>query len=313
MTADPLPWLLASSEPWVRAHTMMDLQGRPRHDPEVRAALLALPMIGWAAQILAEQWSDGRWSEDPGLYGPKYTGTNWMWLVLAELGVDRTNPQMRKTCNLVLRRWPRGDGGFETDDPTGHFCITGNGVRALIQAGYGADKRVCAGVDWLVGAQLPDGGWDCFGRKKGTLDCWEALAAFAALPPRSRSPAVRRAIEAGAEFYLSRRLLKEGSRPYLPWRRLHYPRHYYYDVLVGLELMTTLGFADDPRLKPALDLLRSKQRKDGTWTLEAVHPDIGVGHQYYRPKAKVFALEKKGAPSQILTLRAATVLKSVDG
>lgn len=292
---------------------MMDLEGRPRSDPEVRVALLALPTHGWVAQILSEQWKDGRWSEDPGLYGPKYTGTNWKWLVLAELGVDRTNPQMRKTCELVLKRWPCEDGGLETDDPTGHFCITGNGIRALIQAGYASDKRVRAGVNWLVRAQLSDGGWDCFGRKKGTLDCWEALAAFAALPPRSRSPSVKRAIEAGAEFYLSRRLLREGARPYLPWQRLHYPRHYYYDLLVGLELMTSLGFADDPRLGTALDLLRSKQRKDGTWTLEAVHPDIGVGHHYYRPKAQVFALERKGAASQILTLRAAAVLKRVGG
>lgn len=308
-----LTWLLASSQPWVRYHAMRDLEGRRENDAEVREAKAALTKRGWAADLLAEQRKDGRWGDDPRLYGPKYSGTNWKWLVLAELGVDRSNPKMRRTCELVLKLWPKPDGGFETDDPTGHFCITGNSVRALIEAGYGSDRRVRAGVDWLVRAQLPDGGWDCFGRKKGTLDCWEALGVFAALPPRSRSPSVRKAIDAGTEFYLSRRLLDEGSRPYAPWRRLHYPRHYYYDFLVGLELMVALGHADDRRIRPAVKLLRDKQRPDGTWLLEAVHPDIGPGHHYYRPKAEVFSLEKKGAPSEILTLRAERVLQRIAG
>jgi hypothetical protein len=313
MTSDPLPWLLSSSQPWVRYHALLDLEGRSERDPEVRAERSALTKRGWVADLLAQQRPSGRWGPRKAIYVPKYSGTNWKWLVLAELGVDRTVPGMRRASELVLHDWPRPDGGFDDVGEVGHFCITGNGIRALIQAGYASDPRVRAGVDWLVRAQLPDGGWDCFDRKQGTLDCWEALSAFAALPPGSRSPAVRKAIDAGCEFYLSRRLLNEGRTPYAAWRRLHYPRHYYYDFLLGLELMTELGHARDRRLRPALDLLREKQRPDGTWVLEAVHPDLSRGSNYYRPHAQPFSLEKKGAASEILTLRAMRVLHRASG
>src|SRR3970282_1963084 len=73
------------------------------------------------------------------------------------------------------------------------------------------------------------------------------MAAFGALPPRARSASVLRAIERGAEFYLERGLLREGRKPYAPWLRLHYPVHYYYDLLVGLDFLTALGYGDDRR------------------------------------------------------------------
>lgn len=44
----------------------------------------------------------------------------------------------------------------------------------------------------------------------GTLDAWEAMSAFAEIPEGRRSSGVRNAIEAGAEFFLNRRLLHEG-------------------------------------------------------------------------------------------------------
>ena len=53
-----------------------------------------------------------------------------------------------------------------------HLCTTGNMVRSLICFGYLEDERVQSAIAWLVDEQLSDGGWDCFGRPKGTLDAW---------------------------------------------------------------------------------------------------------------------------------------------
>jgi hypothetical protein len=94
--------------------------------------------------------------------------------------------------------------------------------------------------------------------------------------------------------------------------------HYYYDLLVGLDFMTALGYGGDKRLAHALGVLREKRAADGTWSLEAVHPDVegGVGDWYKahpRQAPTPFALEEVGRPSKMITLRALTVLKRVEG
>src|SRR3989442_2880155 len=45
---------------------------------------------------------------------------------------------------------------------------------------------------------------------------------------------MKSAVELGAEYYLGKELHKQGGE-YPPWYRFHYPVHYYYDLLVGLD------------------------------------------------------------------------------
>ena len=123
---------------------------------------------------------------------------------------------------------------------------------------------------------------------------------------------MEQAISRGAEFYLKRKLTEEG-KPYAPWLRLHYPNHYYYDVLIGLDLMTEFGYGSDRRLRPALELLGKKRRSDGTWLNERSHPDVGPGTDYHPdPKTvKPLVIEAAGRPSKWITLKALRVLKRV--
>jgi len=84
-------------------------------------------------------------------------------------------------------------------------------------------------------------------------------------------------------------------------------------LLVGLDVITRLGYAGDRRLRAALQILEKKRRPDGTWALDAVHPDLGVGAGYrLRKRSKRFALEKEGKPSKWITLTALRVLKRVE-
>lgn len=318
-TSAVIEWLLAGEEPSVRLRVLKDLLDRPESDPDVTAARREIGEKGWAAGLLQLQRPEGQWGSGgtswPELYRPKYSATNWCLLALAELGARRSDPRIARGAELLLARSadpsdPRHDGmGGEGSE----VCFTGNCVRMMTLFGLGEDPRVRRAIDWLVADQKEDGGWHCFPSATGTLDGWEAMAAFAALPPSQRSGGVRSSVDRGAEFFLDRGLLREGTEPYAPWLRLHYPSHYYYDGLIGLEIVTALGRGDDPRLAPALDWLEGKRNPEGRWNLDALHPDIEGDDEYLRKgvRAPYFPLgfEYPGHPSRWITLRALTVLR----
>jgi hypothetical protein len=305
-----LDWLLEEDQPSVRYLALTELLERPMDDEEVVEAREAIPRRGWAADILARQAPGGWWAGAESLYRPKYLSTNWMLLILADLGLTRAEPRIRAACDLWIQRLAKEDGGFAPDgDRRGHLCTTGNAARALVRFGYADHPKVRAAFEWLAANRDRNGGWSCFGRGRN-LDSWEGLSAFAVYPRERWTQAMKRAVELGAEFYLQRELHKQGE-PYGPWYRFHYPVHYYYDLLVGLDFMTALGYGDDPRLAHALAVLQGKRRPDGRWNLDAIHPDLegSYGRWYAARPPTPFALERAGEPSRMITLRALRVLR----
>ena len=282
---------------------------------ELEEARRDIATRGWVAGILSRQKSGGNWLDDEeDLYRPKYVSTNWMLLLLSDLGVTKEDSRIAKACTLWMDTYARPDGGFDTPGAKkSELCLVGNTARALIKFGYADDPRVRRALDLLVKSQKADGGWHCFPSSTGTIDAWEGMSAFAAYPRQKWTRGMKAAIERGAEFFLERRLCRQGGR-YDPWLRLHFPYHYYYDILVGLEFMTALGYGSESRLKIALSRLRSKRRDDGTWELDAVHPDF-YDARWPRWRSKYekyftqFSLERTGRPSKMITLRALTVLK----
>src|SRR2546422_6688370 len=265
-----LDWLLEEDQPSVRYLTLTRLLERPLDDPEVVAARAMIPRKGWAAEILANQDREGWWVSDGSLYRPKYLSTNWMLLILADLGLTREDPRIARACDLWIRRFSKEDGGFAMEgSEKGHLCTTGNTARALVRFGYSDHPKVRSAFEWLEKNRDKNGGWSCFGSGRN-LDSWEGMSAFAVYPMDRWTDRMRRAVELGAEFYLQREMHQQGGE-YNPWYRFHYPVHYYYDLLVGLDFMTALGYGRDPRLGHALSVLEQKKRPDGRWNLDAVH------------------------------------------
>ncbi len=105
-----------------------------------------------------------------------------------------------------------------------------------------------------------------------------------------------------AEYFLKHHLYKkshsldEVSRP--GWLRLGFPLMYQTDILELLGLMTDLGISD-PRLADAIAILAGKRGADGKWKME--NSNNGKMH---------LDIEKKGAPSKWITLKALNVLKA---
>jgi hypothetical protein len=305
-------WILEENQPPVRYLALLELLGNPADDPEVEKARSRIPREGWAHEILSKQKPGGYWESRRSLYRPKYTTTNWMALVLADLGLAKENARIKECADLFFTYWldEKKDNIFKDE-----VCVVGNTARMLTRFGYYDDPRVRRLFERLLEDQKEDGGWHCWDPKKGTLDCWEALAAFAAIPESRRTRRIKSSIERGAAFYLERRLVDEGETRYRPWFRFHYPVHYYYDVLVGLDVITQLGYGGDRRLRQALEILMDKRQRDGRWLLDRIHPDpasFAWGKGNLKQRVKPFGLEEEGKPSKWITLTALRVLKRVE-
>lgn len=300
---DPvISWLLDPREPSMRYLSSRDLL-QPRPSQKTLERLRAdVPSRGWAAKILAGQREKTWWVTRKTCYQPKFRSTIWQLQVLADLGLGCKDERISNAVEFFLNLHLAKDGGYSPygrsglNVPRGHLCTTGNMVRSLIRFGYLNDERVQSAIRWLVDKQKPDGGWDCFGRRHGTLDAWEAMSAFAEIPPIRRSSALRQAIEAGANFFLRRRLLHEG-KPFKRWYWLRYPWHYFYDVLVGLDFITALSYGRAQRTKEAFEHLLSKRRVDGCWNLDHTNGDL--------------RLETPGRPSKMITFLSLRAIKRV--
>jgi hypothetical protein len=303
-----LAWLLDPSEPAVRAQALVALAGRRPDDAEVREARAASAKEGAVARLLD---GIGALGDANALYLPKYH-TGWHRLIaLAEMGAPLEEPRVAALLEACIAHFAKPGGGFGRR--AGHLCTTGNLVRAAALLGRADDPRIERGIEWLVAQQMDDGGWSCWPEKepRGTLDAWEALAAFAALPASLRP---REAARRGVDFFLERAL--GVGQGYAPHERIHFPRHYYYDALVGLDAVTALAPAD-PRLAPALAWLRSKRAADGRWRLDRQHPDYDdPDYTPYGPGMDLpivpLVVEEAGVPSKWATLYAARVLARVE-
>ena len=306
-------WLLEENQPSLRYLALTQLFDRAQNDAEVLSARERIPETGWAAEILDKQKPGGWWAEEKSLYRPKYLSTNWMLLILSDLGLTRKDRRIANACELWIKRFAKKDGGFGIDnDRRSELCVVGNTARALVKFGYVDHPKVKSAFQWFVKNQAKLGGWSCWGSGRN-LDSWEPMSAFAEYPKQKWTRSMNRSVEMGAEFYLERELHRQGTR-YRPWYRFHYPNHYFYDLLVGLDFMTALGYGDDKRLGFALSILKKKRRRDGKWLLDAVHPDVegGVAKYYNKINPTRVSLEMPGEPSKMITLKAMTVLHRVE-
>jgi len=317
-------WLLEEDQPSVRYLALTDLQGRAQGDPEVRRVRENITKTGWARQILEGQLPSGSWFDEKSLFMPRFRSTFWMLLILSDLGLTKEDPRIDRASQLWMKRNATKDGGFsQSGQSGGHLCITGNAARALVKFGYVDHPKVKRAFEWLVKNQAERGGWSCWNFGKPpysgrTLDSWEPLSAFAVYPRQKWTRSMKLACEKGVEFFLERELHKQGAR-WEPWYRFHYPVHYYYDLLVGLDFVTALGYSADKRLGYAVSLLKEKRRQDGRWNLDANRPEESPGLASWRNKhpgskdMTPFVLEQPGQPSKMITLNAMKVLARVGG
>jgi hypothetical protein len=273
---------------------------------------------GPVPRILAAQKADGNWVPR----GSRYQNLATQIFLLAELGADPGNRQVRLGCEYLMSHAIAANGAFaawsQRPAPSkAVHCDNAPLVSALIRLGFGDEERVRAALEWQVRAILgrlpPDqyfksttsGPNFACGVNQGQACGWgatKAMRAFAVVPKKQRTPAMREAIRTGAKFLLNHDLTT-ANFPYTErisstWFKFGFPLSYWSDVLETTEVLVDLGYGHDPRLARAFEFILGKRDSEGRWKLEnSLNGKMWVD------------IEVKGRPSKWVTLRALRVLK----
>jgi hypothetical protein len=330
---DSLEWLLEvdADNPGVRYFALAELLGRAADDPDLIAAQQDVMAHGPVPVILANQETEGYWVEPGPGYSPKYRGSVWQIIFLAQLGADGNDPRVKAGCDYLLRHSLSRHGAFSMNgNPSGQIhCLEGNLAAAMIDLGWLGDERLDAALEWLArsitgkdiapaGEQKADVRYLRSGNSGPGFACsandhlpcaWGAVKAMLALskvPEAARTPVMDAAIQMGIDFLLGKDPataeypMGYAEKPSRSWFRFGYPIGYVTDVLQNLEVLTALGYGHDPRLTNAIELLLSKRD----------NAQVGRWKMAYSYNGKTWVdIEKVGQPSKWVTLRAARVLK----
>lgn len=294
-------WLL-QGDPAIRWQTLRDLTDASAATVAAERALVATS--GWGARLLALQDPDGGWAG--ALYSPKWTSTTYTLLLLHRLGLPPGDDRALAGCRRLWDGARFFDGGltFARSIREPETCITG--MLVLLAAGFGrADARVDPTVDWLLGQQLADGGWNCetirTGSRHGSFHTSvTVLEALLCYERAGGTIPVGAAMRAGREFFLQHRLFRShrtGEVVDPAFSRFPFPPQWHFDVLRGLEHFCAGDAPRDARLADAIDVVSSARRSDGRWPRYRPYPG-----RYW------FPLESPG-PSRWSTLRALRVLR----
>jgi len=328
LNGNSLDWLLEVNMPGVRYLALRDLCDLSPDDPELQAAQEDAHTRGPIALILDAMEDEGYWVEPGPGYYPKYKGTVWSLIMLAQLGASvNQDERIDKACAYLLDQALAAGGQFSISGaPSGTAdCLQGNMCAALLDLGYD-DPRLEGAFEWMSRTVTGEGlapstdrqaAMRYYASKCGPifacgsnnkLPCaWggiKVMLAFGKLPVDRRTPLIERAIQQGADFLLGTDPAKAeypsgfSDKPGRNWWKFGFPIFYITDLLQNIEALVDLGYGSDPRLENALALIREKQDSQGRWPLE----------YHYTGKTWVdFGAKKQ--PNKWVTLRALRVLK----
>jgi hypothetical protein len=291
-------WLLDQTQPGVRYLALRNLLRLSEADPELQAACRTAHSHGPIAAILAEMHPDGYWAEPGAGYYPKYRGSVWSIICLAQLGarIDQ-DPRIEKAAAYLLDATLSPTGQFSVNGaPSGTAdCLQGNLCWALLELGLDP-ARLETAFDWLARSNTGEGvaprsdknapvryyAGKCgplfaCGSNNNLPCAWggiKAMLAFGRLPPAYHTPQISQAIKAGIDFFLgvdpATAAYPNGwaDKPSGNWWKFGFPVFYVSDLLQLVETLQLNGCGNDPRLAHALALIRQKQDAQGRWLLE---------------------------------------------
>jgi hypothetical protein len=329
LKSETLDWLLSSEIGGVKYLALRKLTALAGDSLEMEAARQDAYRQGPIAVILDNMEEAGYWCKKGAGYNPKYRGTVWSIMLLAQLGAQaQKDARIAKACAYLLDHALTGNGQFSINgSPSGTLdCLQGNLCAALLDLGYD-DPRLEAAFEWmartvtgesLAGAHTEDkkahlhyyaykcGPQFACGANANKPCAWGAvkvMLAFSKLSVERRTPLIDHAMQQGIDFLFSRDLgvadypTPREAKPSRDWWLFGFPIFYITDLLQNVEVLASLGYGGDPRLARALKIIEDKQDAQGRWALDFDYN--GKTWTDFGPKKQ---------PNPWVTIRAAKVL-----
>jgi hypothetical protein len=262
---------------------------------------------GWGARFLSHQHSNGHWGKT--FYEPKWISTHYTLLDLKTIGLSPTNTQAVRSTKMVLDEPLAKNGGIFYSFGSGLADVCVNGMILNFGSYFSPkNKKLNDLVDFLLAIPLKDGGWNCRYLSKGTthsslhstLSVLEGLLEFRKTGSRYRRKEILMVEKNAIEFLLIHHLYRSHHTGKIidpRMLRLSFPCRWRYDILRVLDYFRDAEVPYDLRMESALNILNSKEGRDGRWPLQENHK--GQVH---------FKMEETGKPSRWNTLRAIRVL-----
>ncbi len=332
-------WLLDPGNPAVAVLTRRTLLHQP-DSPETATLWAHRNDYEPVKRILGAIRDDGSW-DVPSRDYQKYGGSLWQIVFLGELHASGDCHRVQRGAAYAFsRQLPDGSWSASNMRPAGCIpCLTANVGRGLARLGFERDERVVAALRYCVELYRELGVVDCDQSRGWGLqlngychmltpklllllgevprDLWpdgaEALRdecvarlrekeVFRCLPSESREftdtvwslPAAER--EAFRErFLIEHPDLHYGDKP--GWLRFGFPLSYNSDALEALLALAVVGEKRRPEYEAAIAVVRAAADPQTRWTMRN------------SLNGKMIAdVERKGAPSKWLTLRALQAL-----
>ena len=324
-----LEWLLESGDIGVKYLAMRDLmKTAPEEMVEVKKSA---HKDGPIATVLDKMHTEGYWEKPGAGYYPKYTGTVWSVILLAQLGASpEIDPRVATACSYILDNNLTQGGHLTVNGlPSGTAdCLQGNLCDSLLELGYN-DPRLDKAFECMARSVTGKGvapmqdktaplryyagkcgpNFTCGSNNK--LPCaWGAvkvMMAFGKLPKEKRTPLIDNAIQMGIDFLFGKDPVTAdypcgwASKPSGNWWKFGFPVFYVTDILQIAEVLVALGYGQDPRLTNTIKYIRENQDSQGRWPLE--YDYTGKTWINFGPKKQ---------PNKWVTWRALRILQAVE-
>jgi len=278
---DVIQWLLQDNQPSLKWRTLTELLELDADEPEVARVKSAILQSTPVRDLLDKMHPDGYWLQknprtkvnvgDGVLYG-SFGSTHFCLAYLAELGMDRTQPEVKKAIERYLNlQNPDGDW-------LNHYsCLLGYNIRTFVLLGYRDDVRLKRSIELMLQTVREDGGYLCDWHEgkyktkqvksciRGSVKC---LLAFAELPEYWDHPRCRQLVD----YFLRRGGVYKSKQPGIfvnqDMQRLSFPIIWRANLWEVLYALSKMGYGNDERLQPAWNALKSRADKVGRYQLD---------------------------------------------
>jgi hypothetical protein len=281
ISEDVIAWLVEPKNHSVRYRTMVELLDKSPNDIEVRGCKNQITESPPVKTLLERMHPDGYWLQknprtgeifgDGVEYGTFGT-THYCLSYLAELGLDRSHPQVAKAAERYLNL-QKTDGDFYR-----HFsCLLGYNIRTFTMLGYRDDARVKRSIDLMLSTERPDGGYLCDihegkYKTKPVKSCIrgsaKALLAFSYLPEYWKHNRIKKLVNyfLFRDGIFKRTNLNEFVNKDM--ERTSFPITWRANVFEILLALTKMGYGNNNRLERAWNTLDAKRDNKGRYLLD---------------------------------------------